>query len=387
MHFLTYPQCDIPLEQMLEQLKRKAGDKYGWCVISAEDHEERENDSAVGVHRHVIQEYNCKTFETTNARYWDLEYEGATYHPHFEPVKNKVKCLQYVIKDGQYICDGTHKEAPFSIDVYLQSTKTKGGYGFTYAANEIQKGKDIYTLMDEIPGFVMNHKRKIEEFQDLVNLKKQRQEKKPQFYGFEKVGVPAWEQVVQWVNKNFLEPRAPRQKQLWLWSDEPGLGKSFPFLEILPKYYNCYQWMSGQKQDKDLADCQYIIIDEFHGSVTMNDMKSLSQMYRIKVDIKYGQPINFTKNVPLIVTSNHPPREVYRKCSINEVLTLEDRFEIIKVDTRCYLTPQQEPLDSDAPTPLLPNNENVLGDEESIFSSENEEDSETTKLLKQKRKN
>ena len=100
LHFLTYPQCDIPLEVMLTKLKEIAGNNYGWCCISAEDHEERENDSNVGVHRHVMQEYNCKKFCTRNPRYWDIEYNGKTYHPHFEKAQNKVKCLQYVIKDG-----------------------------------------------------------------------------------------------------------------------------------------------------------------------------------------------------------------------------------------------------------------------------------------------
>ena len=53
LQFLTYPQCDMPLQEMLKQLKEIAGHRYGWCVIAAEDHEERENDTNVGVHRHV----------------------------------------------------------------------------------------------------------------------------------------------------------------------------------------------------------------------------------------------------------------------------------------------------------------------------------------------
>ena len=98
----------MPLQDMLNQLKELYGSKYGWAVISAEEHEERENDTNVGVHRHAM--VYCKTrFQTKNARFWDLKYQDRVFHPHFEPAKKKAQCLHYVIKDGDYIVDGTYK--------------------------------------------------------------------------------------------------------------------------------------------------------------------------------------------------------------------------------------------------------------------------------------
>lgn len=427
-HFLTYPQCDIPLEEMLKQLKDIAGNKYGWCVISAEDHEERENDTNVGVHRHVMQEYTKKQ-NIRDPKYWDLTWQGKTYHPHFEPVKNKAKCLQYVIKDGIYIVDGTYKDSPFSIDVYLESTKTKAGYGFTYAAKAIKEGKTIQEIDEEVPGFVMNHKRKIEEYAHFQAEKKAKLQIKPKFYGFEDVDDPAWQQVVEWANTNFLQPRLPRQKQLWLWSDAFGIGKSYPWLNILPEYYKLYEWQPEKKQSEHFDDTiDYIVMDEFHGSTKISDLKRISQMYGMTVDRKYSSHYQFKKNVPLIITSNHPPKSVYKNCYRTDVESLEDRFLVVQVDCKLYLKPKPQPLppqeqdsqdfptppynpqpppiiegidnqaiqficseslDSDAPTPkLTPVREEDLS---SSFSESSEGDSMTTALEKiksrEKRKN
>ena len=343
LHFLTYPQCDIPLQEMMNQLKQIAGERFGWALIAAEDHEERENDSNVGVHRHVMQEY-CKNFETENQRYWDLKYNGKTYHPHFEPTKNKAKCLQYCMKDGEYIYEGTHKDAPFTPDVYLQANKSKQGYGFTYIATQIKAGKTMDDLDEEMPGHVLNHKRKIEEYQQFQQEKAVRREKKPAFHGFKIPRNYDWELIAKWANDNFMKPRQPRQPQLWIWSRQPEMGKTYPWAIIMRKYFNCYEWIYGPKQGKEILSCDYILIDELKGGITITELKSLSQMYGMNLDIKYGAPTFFNKNVPLIITSNLPPSEIYHKCKKEDLESLESRFLIVNVDEACHLEPLQEPI-------------------------------------------
>lgn len=408
LHFLTYPQCDVPLQEILAQLKRIAGDRFGWAVISAEDHEERENDSNVGVHRHVMQEYTCKKFETRNPRFWDITYEGKTYHPHFEKVKKKVDCLQYVIKDGNYITDGNYKEVPFSVDVYIKSTKTKGGYGFTYMANEIKSGKTLDDLDEICPGHVLHHKRKLEEYTQFQQEKKIRQTVKPKFPGFKLTNMPYdWVRVAEWANLNFLEKRKPRQPQLWLWSRQPEMGKTYPWAITLREYYNCYEWIYGPKQSKEMLTCDYILIDELKGGITVTELKSLSQMYGMNLDIKYERPQFFNKNVPLIITSNRPPREIYHKCNNEDMESLESRFIIIEIDEPCHLVVDEELEDTIPVTQILarsPPNPLLLGTppesqdqatlpiEEEDDGSElvdlnsDSEDSEYTKMEKLRRK-
>lgn len=356
VHFLTYPQCAIPKEEALRQLKAKAGEKYGWCVVSSEEHEERENDTNVGKHLHVIQEYS-KKFETCNERYWDLVYEGKTYHPHFEPAKRKAKCLQYVIKDGDYIVDGTYKELPFNIDTYLEANGSKKqGYGFTYIATELKKGTTMDELDDIIPGHILNHKRKIEEYILFQEEKKQRATKLPTFYGFDETHIPnyEWVPVVQWANENFMNKRSPRQAQLWIWSREPGMGKTYPWAITMRKYKRCYEWLMGNKQAKEVLTCDYILIDELKGGITITELKSLSQMYGMNLDIKFGHPQFFNKNVPLIITSNLPPNEIYRKCKQEDINSLLDRFLVVEVTTPYQMVDLEKPKE-DLDFTLSPN--------------------------------
>lgn len=389
LHFLTYPQCEVPKEECLRQLKEKYGSKYGWCVVSKEDHEERENDSNVGVHLHVMA--YCKTrFTTRDPRFWDLKYQDKVFHPHFEAAKKKAQCLEYVIKDGDYIEDGIYNDAPFSVAIYLQANKGKQGYGFTYLAKALTDGKSIFQLMDEVPGMVMNHKRKIEDYQKLLVEKKKQAVVKPPFYGFERVEDFYWTQVVNWANLNFIGRRVPRQKQLWLWSRQPELGKSYPWAITMRKFKTCYEWIYGPKQAQEIFGCEYILIDELKGGITVTELKSLSQMYGMNLDIKYGHPQFFDKNVPLIITSNRPPREIYHKCNNEDMESLESRFEIIEVNTHCQLVPKEsEELSSETtnlllgtpdfvlspvPTQVLLNTDPLLEKEDMSEEDRNEDD-------------
>lgn len=347
LHFLTYPQCDVPLEEMLRQLKEKYGDKYGWCVISAEDHAPKDDDQCGGVHRHV-QVFSKKRFQTTNARYWDLEYQGRTYHPNYKPMDNKRNTkhdvLKYVIKDGVYITDGMMKDAPFDINSYLESVKTKGGYGFTYVANQIKQGKTLDELDDTVGGIVCNHKRKIEDYIQFQKDKKIRNKVRPTFPGFAVPRLhPQWAAVAEWANKNFLEKRGYRQKQLWLWSRKPKMAKSHPWLVTMAEYYVKYEWNHHtEKQGRKILDAQYLVLDELKGGISVTDLKSISQMMGFPVEIKYGDITEFDRNIPLIVTSNRPPAEVYHKCPIEDIVSLEDRFEVIEVKERYHLQVKAE---------------------------------------------
>jgi len=183
----------------------------------------------------------------------------------------------------------------------------------------------------------MNHKRKIQEYVDFTREKKIRQTPKPKFPGFKAVRDPQWQKVVDWINKNFMLPREKRQDQLWLWSAQPKLGKSWPFAIQLRDYFNIYEWTSEEKQDDTIKDAQYLLFDDFHGTCTVSMLKRLSQMYGTPVPIKLGKRCDFQQNVPLIITSNDDPEGVFHNTEPNHLNALKDRFTIIEVTTKCKL--------------------------------------------------
>lgn len=402
MHFLTYPQCDVPLEEILRQLKLKYGAKYGWAVISHEDHEPREGDVQCGVHRHV--QAFCKTrFQTRDSRFWDITYEGQTYHPHYKPTdakaNSKYDVLKYVIKDGQFIQDGMLKDVPFTVELYLESVKTKSGYTFLYMATEIKAGKTMDQLDEICPGHIMNHKRKIQDYIEYQHDKTLRLTIKPKFFGFQNVDNYDWKLVVEWANHNFLHPRELRQDQLWIWSKAPHLGKTYPWAITLRDYFNCYEWIKGDKQSKAILTCDYILIDELKGQLTITELKQLSQMYGINLDIKYGDITFWKKNVPLIITSHRSPRALFHKCNPEDVESLEDRFLVVEVDALQHLVPNpgpEEPRTSiftepfTPPHPFTPTMEDSNGDDKediSEMSEESSDDSVGTILHKRNMKN
>ena len=98
---------------------------------------------------------------------------------------------------------------------------------------------------------------------------------------------------------------------------------------------------------------------------------------------------------PLIVTSNHPPKSVYKNCYRTDVESLEDRFLVVQVHETCHLKPKLPPLppiedSQDFPTPpynptapdALHCNESLLLDSEddgpTPLLSPNRDDSENS---------
>jgi len=154
-----------------------------------------------------------------------------------------------------------------------------------------------------------------------------------------------WAKVARWANKNFLKPRSPKQKQLWLWSTEGSLGKSHPWLETLKSFYKKYLWQKiGTQQSKEVMTCDYIVIDELSGSIKVTELKEISQMMGFSLNLKWGDIVAFERNVPLIVTSNRPPNELYHHCALNDIKTLECRFKIIEVKEKWFLKVKSEEI-------------------------------------------
>ncbi len=91
--FLTYPQCSIPLNDVLNQLKI-IFDSYiiESYVISQEQHIDG------NPHLHCF----IKTFKkncTRNCRKFDLVYNGTTFHGKYESVKHENNTIEYILKD------------------------------------------------------------------------------------------------------------------------------------------------------------------------------------------------------------------------------------------------------------------------------------------------
>lgn len=346
----------------------RAGEqRLGFAVISAENHddepEEAQREGLIGEHRHGLLVCKPKTrFTTEDCRFWDLHYEGRTYHAEYTPMgkekEDKFNVANYVIKKGNYIQWGKFKGADFDVNAYILAHKTHQAYGFVKASRDMaDRGATIDDLMHKSPEFVMQHKRKIDEFAQYLEERAVRQKQWPVFPGVQDVprNVECWEdwqKVVDWINKEFLHygQRVPRQKQLWLWSYAHHLGKSYFFTEMLSDYFPLGQWCSTEKkQHRSLKDAKYIVYDNYKGSMPCNEMGKFVQMYKgYPLDIKCEPQWICNKNLPVIVTAQGPPSEIYKNCEGEDVRALESRFIIVNVEFPYHIS-LREPVRAELP--------------------------------------
>lgn len=349
----VYSQCPVPIDVLDKHLKEKAGNKFGWHLIVTADHDEKTTDTNkhCGVHLHVHEEYSKKP-NITNSRHWDIEWEGKVYHPHLEPTISRAGDIKYCLdQETSRVVSGELNGCPVDLTALMEAHQTKQSYGYHWVANQLKEGKTIDDVDDVAQAFVVNNKRKIDEYQVFLQQKKERREIKPLFTGFDDVCYPAWQQIVNWANRNFysgvagkMPSREPRQLQLWIYSTKHNIGKSWPWKVTLREYFRCYDWATnGHKQKDSVKDCDYIMFDEFKGGIYIHEFKELAQMYGTNIPIRYGMDIYWKKNVPLIVTSHKTPQEIYTKPEDkDDVESLASRFLIINVDDCCYLHPKED---------------------------------------------
>lgn len=330
--FLTWPQlgeqrpvdAELSLTYFCTFMKERLPDNSVIkAILSHEDHADRGDvDGGTGVHIHLVFQLENKWNCPSNMEFFDDLYGK---HPNIQTCRNFQKSVVYVGKDGDYATLNIDYEA------MKEAVENKISYSFVAAAKHVKEGKTVDEIDEIAPHFVMRERRKIEEYIVYQEQKRQRKEVKPVFPGFQDVprGIEdrrEWQSVVDWANKNFLEPRGRRQQQLWLYGAH-GIGKSYPWDTILIEYFKMYSWNYDNRQENDVKTCDFVLMDEMTGGVTASFLKLFSQMSKTaKITIRYGGMFTFDRNVPLIVISNPPPSEVYKNLAFEEVESIKDRF-------------------------------------------------------------
>lgn len=374
--FLTFPQLgedrpDTPQES-LERFKlfwatRCPRNPLREAIVGHEDHEPREEDGNEdhGVHVHLVFKVTTRWNCPSDMRFFDDLFNG--HHPNIQTCRDFQKSVRYSGKDGDY--------ATFNLDydAICKALDNKKGYSWNCAAKALNEGKTLDEVNNEAPGFLARNKRALDYYVEYLEEKRVRTDPRPQFPGFEDVEDEDWQEVVNWANKNFLEPRAPRQPQLWLWSETPGLGKSFPWDFLMPQYFRQYEWVRGEKQSKELMLCDYIFFDDFSGFVTVQQLKRILQGYGFTQDLKYGGICKFRKNVPVVITCNRDPKSVFKNVPVQELESLEDRLNVIHVETVCHLKLKELPPPVFGP-PLPPDYQPELEDSDEDHSEHSNEE-------------
>lgn len=280
--FLTYAQCPLDKEEVLEHLKTKRkGLKE--AVVCRELHEDGQP------HLHAYLYYETP-FDCRNARFFDIE----GYHPSIESAKSLKAVKAYIKKDGDIVEFGiNYRDALTSIKEH----KRVLGKRFLEGENPATIISENPELFFEIP--------KIE--QALEAWKRLKTPYKAPCVGF----VPnSWGLI--------LPVLETKHRHYWFWSTNPNKGKT-TWLQMIKDKYPAMWYSWTEKFQTAVLEAQFVLLDEYstgHLTVTqLNMMCDGTYAYPVKGSASFALP----KSI-VLVCGNKNPLEIYK----------EEHHELIK---------------------------------------------------------
>lgn len=318
--FLTFPQCPMKKDEALQNLKSHFPTTE-WIIVAEEQHKDGTP------HLHIAL---CFT-QRFNSRDMKVFDKITGQHGNYQPMKNQLKCIEYVTKGGVYHAEG--------IDVSAVLAKKNGK--FAWIAQEAMAGKTLIQLNTLDPGFILQHKRKLEEYMSWVKIASDRSKKEKRWSEIDAILALKNDHnhsIRDWLIENIKKPRQLRQKQLYLWGP-PGIGKT----HLVTQLDYLLSIMYVARDDGEFMDFyedgmyDLIVMDEFSNKKTMQFMNQILDGQKCTLK-KKGAQIVKSDNLPVIVISNYPLEKNYAGLYERGYLEpLVSRFLVVHAPTRIEL--------------------------------------------------
>lgn len=330
--FLTFPQCDFPLEDFCQKVKDFfAPNKILKGVASQEEHE----DGNKHLHLFVSLEKECRT---RNVAHFDNLVSPAKHPNIVSRVKSQLKTIRYVIKDGEYRV--LPDEDSFDLQLFLsQAEKKKSTACCTKIVQMIKEGATLDELDEEEPSYMMQHLVQVQRYLDFQEHKKLRQLRAAAQLEVFHVSPAAGHEnssnmaLASWLNRNLRTPtkRPHRTPQMWLRSS-PEMGKT-TLIEYLRDTFqlSIYYLPLNEKWYDGYADYCYdlIVLDEYKAHKKITDLNPILSGDPVPLSRRSTTPILKRDNLPVIILSNFLPHECYHKATPMQLAPLLSRLEII----------------------------------------------------------
>ncbi len=327
--FLTYPQCSLKKEQIQANLWKVhlqgkktvqwTPETFQFIIIAEETHEDG------SPHIHILLAFRVK-FITRDPRVFDFI---AGKHGNYATVRSLYDSIKYIRKENNYLEIG-------KIPQSLGSTKSNISKS-TLVAEMLKSGKTLEEINEIEPGYLLQHFKKIKEYQLWIAISREAQSK-PGIAQINYKGQDATtENIVEWLNMNLNCVRPLKSPQLYLKSPPDylktslvmKLGQYLPIYKMptLELFYDLYQ------EGTHLLG----LLDEFVGQIPIHFMNDLLQGSDVTLRIKGGQTLKKT-NIPFIILSNYYPENCYSK---------EDAYTLSTFNARIKLIELTRPIDLD----------------------------------------
>lgn len=308
--FLTFPQCPVPKEDVLERLKSMR-QELEWAVIGQERHQDG------NFHLHLVFQFRRK-LETRDMAVFDFLCPG--HHPNIKVPRNVSATVRYCRKeDANPLLFG---EVPQG----LGQAAGKGGKN-DFVALQLISGATIHSVTSDLPGFVLQNLRKMEQFGSFLERQTARASKKV-WKKFTYRGTEAsTSEIVAWLNLNLFLPRAFKQEQLYIYG--PTNSRKSSLIRLLEEYCSVYHLPLQEEFCDDYEDNLYdlVVADEFNKQRSLQFLNSFVEGATCNIRKKGRQGYKKT-NPPAIFLSNWSIAALY---SYTEKETFNSRFQEVTI--------------------------------------------------------
>jgi len=285
--FLTFPQNTTAKETALANIKLHLPE-YLWVMISQEKHQDGET------HLHIGIEFKEK-LRTRKVDYFDCI---ASKHGNYQTMRSAAGTVEYLKKeDPEPLCDGA---VPSESKQKVKTTDT--------IANKLDAGATLEEIRSEYPGFFMMHKRKIEELEGYIAMKRMKTNLEPFPGRFMYAGSSLdTATITDWLNSNVATdvPRPFKSAQLYIHG--PRNSRKTSLITYLSKWFRIYWVPKDELFYCDYDDNEYdiIVFDEFRMQKNLQWLNSFIEGAPVLVRKKGTKGIMKRKNLPVVFLSNY----------------------------------------------------------------------------------
>jgi len=327
--FLTFPQCETSKQVASERLQAKFGDELSAYAICAESHLPTESDPVGGPHLHILLHFKeTKFFSKSDC----FDFIGDS-HGNYQVQKGRLcDVATYLTKEDT---------SPLCFNIDLEAAKQKQSSKFDQIARLIQSGSTIEDIEELHPGFVMNHKRKIDEYIVFQEHKRAKKVVRP----------PPHELIVNGITIEIGLPRTYRQPQYYI-SGPPGTGKTSLIALLTERGFRGFAIpYNGHWEEWSDDEYDFAYADEFNSQVKITEMNQFLTGETMSLNCRYRNKKK-QKNVPTFIISNRQMMDQYPNIATPIKMAWMSRLS--EITTVTFLEVELNPiLPSLPPTPSI----------------------------------
>ncbi len=283
---------------------------------------EKHKDGGLHIHVYIC---NMSGFVINDVKYFDFQ----NIHPNIRSVRSMKKCIRYVSKDGKYLLYGISEA---ELDAYRQVQSSV----LVESAKAIAFDPALYdSIISENPELMVKYGSGLHRLYNWACRNKVRLSRTPK--PFDSVSLTNAQSDINaintWLSSNLCRVRKRKQLQLYLYSADPNVGKTY-LVDVLYKYYRLHYPPVDCCFDDLYQDGVYdlIIFDDYnHAYKKVSWLNKYLEGQRMFVDQK-GSGLLKNHVLPIIMLSNTSIDDLYCRVSANILRTLKARLQIVCLD-------------------------------------------------------